>query len=57
MTRVEKLALLTKAFATDDGTRAVYQSAKLVVPTHLAPTVIERIEDFQRHLLEKHTVQ
>jgi uncharacterized UPF0146 family protein len=44
----EKISLLTRAFETEEGTRAVYKAAKLEVPARLAPTMVERVIDFRR---------
>jgi hypothetical protein len=50
-----KLALLTKAFSTEDGTRAAYRAARLQEPALLAATLIERVADFQVALLARHS--
>lgn len=60
--REEVQVVLVKLFSTIEGTRTVYEKAiaaglKLTVPTHFAPTTIERARDFQRAMLEHNTVQ
>ena len=52
MTHAEKLALLERAFSTEEGTRAAYRAGKLPVPEHLAATFEERVKDFRRGLCE-----
>lgn len=46
MTITEKMDLLHKAFATEEGTMAVYRSVNLKPPSKLAATSGDRIRDF-----------
>ncbi len=47
------MALLTRAFSSEEGTRAAYRAAKLVEPAVVATTLIERVAEFQAALMAK----
>ncbi len=51
-TEAEKKALLTRAFSSEEGTRAAYRAAKLPIPIRLEDTFGARAVSFMKAMVK-----